>query len=271
MASYVIGDIQGCFDEFMGLISLIEFNPILDKVYLVGDLVNRGPRSLDVLRYVYANRESFKMVLGNHDLHLLACWAGISKPKSLDTFNDVLHGAEVNELMSWLRKQPLVLELPECLIVHAGINPSLSWLNNLELAMFCSEKLAADDFYFWLSNMYGSSPTKWADGMEEVERFRFGINTFTRMRMLDGCDLDMKFKGTIESAPDNLRPWFNQLVNLPKPVMFGHWSALGLVVNEKVVALDTGCIWGGQLTAICLDSGCLFQYPALVGARGGDE
>jgi len=265
MQSYVIGDIQGCFDEFIALLSLIEFKPNLDKVYLVGDLVNRGPQSLDVLRFVYENRMSTHLVLGNHDLHLLACWVGVATAKPQDTIADILEAADVDILLNWLRMQPLMVELPNHIIVHAGINPDLSLMQNRQLAKYCSEKLAGDNFAWWLSNMYGNTPLSWSDDLSEVERFRFGINSFTRMRMLAGSGLDLRFKGTIESAPAHLRPWFVENIEGSKVVIFGHWSALGLFFNEKVIALDTGCIWGGQLTAICLENSRLFQCPAQSG------
>lgn len=262
MPSYAIGDIQGCFTEFNSLLSLFEFNSNLDKVYLVGDLVNRGPDSLEVLRFVYEHQSSISLVLGNHDLHLLACWSGMAKAKQFDTLTETLIAPDLNLLMHWLRKQPLLLSLTEHIIVHAGVNPTIQFEKLLELADFCQIKLASDEYEFWLANMYGNTPLAWTEEMSEVEKFRFGINSLTRMRMLRGLDLDYKFKGEVEKSPKDLSPWFDFPFTSPKQVVCGHWSALGLILNKNMIALDTGCIWGGQLTAVCLDDGALFQCPA---------
>jgi bis(5'-nucleosyl)-tetraphosphatase (symmetrical) len=263
MARYAIGDIQGCYEELRALQRLIQFNPDLDKVYLVGDLVNRGPMSLEVLRYVKQCSPAIEMVLGNHDLHLLGCWAGVTKAKGLDTLESVLAAMDVDELMHWLRRQPLLLSLPDYVVVHAGVNPSVDFEVLSEIAHFCNEKLAGDDYLYWLGNMYGNAPTAWQANLSEQELFRFGINSLTRMRMLDSAGLDFKFKGALADAPKNLKPWFAFGATNEKQIVFGHWSALGLIVNGNIVSLDTGCIWGGQLTAICLDDGTLFQVPAV--------
>lgn len=263
MSSYVVGDIQGCFDEFIALLSLFDFSPSKDKVYLVGDLVNRGPKSLEVLSYAYANQDSVQLVLGNHDLHLLACWAGVVKPKPQDTMTEILAYSEVDLLLHWLRKQPLLIELEDQIIVHAGLNPNLSFVQNKNLASFCSNKLAGDNYKYWLSVMYGNTPSFWSNDMTEEESFRLGVNSFTRMRMMNGKSLDMKFKGSPENCTSLLKPWFEMPIEACKCIVFGHWSALGLVVSPSYIALDTGCIWGGQLTAVCLDDMSLYQYPSL--------
>lgn len=262
MARYAIGDIQGCYEELRALQRLIQFNPDLDKVYLVGDLVNRGPMSLEVLRYVKQYSPSIEMVLGNHDLHLLACWAGVTKAKGLDTLELVLAAMDVDALMHWLRRQPLLLSLPDYVVTHAGVNPTIEFEILSEIAHFCNEKLAGDDYLYWLGCMYGNAPSAWRSDLSEQELFRFGINSLTRMRMLDAAELDFKFKGVLTDAPKNLKPWFAFEATSLKKIVFGHWSALGLIVNPNMVSLDTACIWGGQLTAICLDDGALFQIPA---------
>ena len=271
MPSYAIGDILGCFAEFTGLLSTLEFNPNFDKVYLVGDLVNRGPNSLEVLRYAFAHQSSINIVLGNHDLHLLACWSGAAKIKQFDTLTDVISATDLDLLMHWLRKQPLLLSLPKHIIVHAGVNPTLDFEKLLELAEFCQMKLSSDDYAFWLANMYGNAPLIWTESMSDIDRFRFGINSLTRMRMIKGLELDFKFKGEVENASKDLVPWFEFPFSCPKQVVFGHWSALGLVLNQRMVALDTGCIWGGQLTAYRLDDGALYQYPAQAAYSNNSE
>ena len=262
MARYAIGDIQGCYSELSSLLSLIQFNPNYDKVYLVGDLVNRGPQSLEVLRLVKSFYPAMEVVLGNHDLHLLACWAGVSKPKDVDTLDTILNAADVDELLHWLRKQPLMIELFDCYISHAGINPTISIAEALRIAENCSKKLSSDEFKQWLEVMYGNAPATWSADLSAENEFRFGINSFTRMRMLDRFALEFKFKGDVADSPSQLIPWYLLPSDVSKRIVFGHWSTLGLMVNQKFACLDTGCIWGGQLTALCLDDGHLYQVPA---------
>ena len=262
MANYAIGDIQGCYNEFKALLELIQFNPDSDKVYLVGDLVNRGPMSLEVLRYVKQLSSAIVPVLGNHDLHLLACWAGFAKAREMDTLEPILQALDVDDLMHWLRCQPLLLNHAQFIITHAGVNPTVPFDTLLDVANFCCERLASDDYVYWLECMYGNTPTRWRSDLSEQEVFRFGINSLTRMRMFDGLSLDFKFKSEVASAPQNLKPWFDFDTCKTKRKIFGHWSALGLIVNSKIAALDTGCGWGGQLTALRLDDDALFQVPA---------
>ena len=262
MARYAIGDIQGCYYELLELLELISFNPSHDEVYLVGDLVNRGPTSLPVLQLAYTMQSSIKIVLGNHDLHLLACWAGISKPKNLDTFYDVLHSPDCDNLMHWMREQPLMRSLDHYVIAHAGINPAWSESQAMSIADFCSTKLAGADYQYWLGHMYGNLPIAWCKDLSPVEQFRLGVNSFTRMRMVSEQGLDFKFKGELADAPAHLSAWFSRQTRCTKTIIFGHWSALGLVQNKEIAALDTGCIWGGQLTAISLDNHRIYQVPA---------
>ena len=262
MARYAIGDIQGCYSELRSLLSLIQFNPDSDKVYLVGDLVNRGPQSLEVLRLAKSFYPAIEVVLGNHDLHLLACWAGVSSVKELDTLDSILNAADVDDLLHWLRKQPLMIELMDCYICHAGINPTISMDESLRLAESCNEKLSSDQFHQWLQIMYGNTPATWDAGLTAESEFRFGVNSFTRMRMLDRLALEFKFKGDIANSPGPLIPWYMVESDAAKRIVFGHWSTLGLMVNQQFASLDTGCIWGGQLTALCLDDGHLYQVPS---------
>ncbi|MBM5573942.1 symmetrical bis(5'-nucleosyl)-tetraphosphatase [Deefgea sp. CFH1-16] len=262
MARYAIGDIQGCYSEFCSLLSLIQFNPSSDKVYLVGDLVNRGPQSLEVLRLVKSLSPTIEVVLGNHDLHLLACWAGGSKVKELDTLEAILNAPDVDDLLHWLRTQPLIIDLPDCFICHAGINPTISIVDSLRIADNCSKNLSSDGYHNWLQIMYGNAPTTWDAAFTADSEFRFGINSFTRMRMLDRLALEFKYKGEILDAPSQLTPWYMVQSDISKRIVFGHWSTLGLMVNQQFACLDTGCIWGGQLTALCLDDGRLYQVPA---------
>lgn len=266
MARYVVGDIQGCFDELQLLLDRVGYSPRSDQLYLVGDLVNRGPKSLEVLRWVFREHDHVSTVLGNHDLHLLACSAGIAKPKRGDTLDAILHAPDMPQLMDWLRKQPLLIELEDAVIVHAGILPT--W--NLETAVRLSDEvstvLGGEDYRWFLSHMYGNNPSAWSPDLQPLERMRLAVNAFTRMRMVDSTGaLDLAFKGELEKAPASLCPWFDHPAHrlMECRIVCGHWSALGLLMREDVWSLDSGCIWGGRLSAVRLDDGEVFQVSAL--------
>jgi bis(5'-nucleosyl)-tetraphosphatase (symmetrical) len=264
LANYVIGDIQGCCDELLVLVKLIKFDPAIDQIHLVGDLVNRGPKSLDVLRWVYAHRENVTTVLGNHDLHLLACWMGLAKPKRGDTLTDVLESDDVDELLGWLQQQPLLRSVENVCIVHAGIYPGWSFEEASVAAVNAHAKYSGKKARIWFDHMYGNKPVRWSEALNEVERFRFTINALTRMRFCNGLDLDLKFKGELADAPAELKPWFSYARQSQLTIACGHWSALGLLLEPTLLALDTGCIWGGQLTAVRLEDRAIFQVDALL-------
>jgi bis(5'-nucleosyl)-tetraphosphatase (symmetrical) len=264
MARYAIGDIQGCYAEFVALLNSMAFNPANDQLFLVGDLVNRGPLSLDTLRWA-AQNDCVMTVLGNHDLHLLALYAGVSQLKPGDTVNDILTAPDVEPLMDWLRHQPLLIDLGDTLIAHAGVCPSWS----LETAKAASAEVEAvlrgDDWKAFLSIMYGNQPARWDMCQTLDERLRFTVNAFTRMRFVtDDGSLQLKYKGEREQAPAGISPWFDATFRqlLPRRIVCGHWSALGLMLKSQVWALDTGCVWGGALTGVDLDSGQVFQAAA---------
>ncbi|GAA5783755.1 symmetrical bis(5'-nucleosyl)-tetraphosphatase [Chitiniphilus shinanonensis] len=264
MARYAIGDIQGCADELDDLLALIDFRAGSDTLYLVGDLVNRGPSSLEVLRWAHAHQDSVFPVLGNHDLHLLACFAGHASPRGGDTLDAVLAAADGAELCDWLRRQPLMRSLGDTVVVHAGIWPG--WTLD-QLADACGEVQAALARSAWqpaLADMYGNKPSHWLGATSEADRWRFTINACTRMRFVDDAGaLQLKYKGELEQAPPGLVPWFDFGGRCATPrVVCGHWSALGLLVRPDIWAIDTGCIWGGQLTAVCLDDGEIAQVMA---------
>lgn len=266
MARYIVGDIQGCFDEFELLLEKIHYSPRVDHLYLVGDLVNRGPASLKVLRWAFKERSHVSTVLGNHDLHMLACCAGVARSKRGDTLSDVLHAPDMPELMDWLRRQPLLIALEEALIVHAGIFPAWDENQALELSNEISAVLSGDDCRWFLSHMYGNHPTAWSPDLQPLDRMRLAINAFTRMRMVDECGaMDLRFKGELEKAPTTLLPWFDYESRPLKGrrIICGHWSALGLLMRENVWSLDSGCVWGGKLSAVRLEDGEVFQVPAL--------
>ncbi|KAF0811897.1 Bis(5'-nucleosyl)-tetraphosphatase, symmetrical [Andreprevotia sp. IGB-42] len=264
MARYAIGDVQGCFAEFTQLLDCMDFNAELDTVYLVGDLVNRGPDSLGMLHWMLQHRQAARTVLGNHDLHLLAVAAGLAKQKAGDTLDAVLAAPELDTFVDYLRHQPLMITLPDALIAHAGVWPGWAPARAQALADEAAAVLAGPDWRTFLPDMYGNQPSHWDEGLRGTDRLRFVINAMTRMRFVgaDGA-LQLKYKGEIANAPAGLLPWFDWPARQPGPrVVCGHWSALGLHHDATVCALDTGCIWGGALTGIDLDSGQLFQVPA---------
>lgn len=264
MARYVIGDIQGCFAELQALLEKIGYCAESDRLFLVGDLVNRGPASLEVLRWAYRERHHVSTVLGNHDLHLLACSTGAAKSKRGDTLDAVLLADDAPVLLNWLRSQPLLIVLEDALIVHAGILPAWDESTAIRLADEVGAALSGDDYSWFLSHMYGNQPSSWHAGLVSLDRMRLAVNVFTRMRMVesDGA-LDFKFKGELVKAPAGLLPWFKHPARRhTRRVICGHWSALGLFQASNMLALDTGCVWGGKLTAVRLDDGAIFQVPA---------
>lgn len=255
MAIYFVGDIQGCYDELRALLAQVSFSPEKDQLWLAGDLVARGPDSLKTLRFIKSLGDSAKVVLGNHDLHLLAIHAGIKKAKPSDFLDELLTADDINELMDWLAKQPLIQKLPNenVYMSHAGLPPHWSPEQAMEQAQLASNKLASELRKDWLEVMYGEDPKQWGLAESAVEKFRFTINSLTRMRFcqLDHA-LDFDCKLSLEQAPSNLKPWF-ELVKQSENYdwIFGHWATLmGHCKAENIHALDTGCVWGGYLTLL---------------------
>lgn len=259
MADYAIGDIQGCYEPLMRLLDHIQFNEREDRLWFVGDLVNRGPQSLAVLRFIKNLPLSPRITLGNHDLHLLASLFGGRPWKGHDdTIHEIIHAADGEELGHWLRKQTIIYYDSELnyVLCHAGIAPI--W--DLEQALVCGgeleQALAGDNYVEFLKEMYGNVPNNWSEELQGIDRLRLITNYFTRMRFCsqDGS-LELSYKGGITKAPNYLFPWF--LVPMRKEIeadiLFGHWAALmGNCPHPRIHALDTGCLWGGQLTALRL-------------------
>ena len=262
MARYAIGDIQGCHDSLENLLSVIDFKPAKDQLWLVGDVVNRGPKSLETLRKIFSMKDSVKVVLGNHDLNLISLDAGFGKIRDDDTLNEILEAPDRETLVSWLRAQPLMYVEDNYVMVHAGILPSWGILEAQACAKEVEAHLSGPDYQLFLENMYGSKPTKWNEELQGWERLRIIVNAFTRMRACQkNGELDFKFKGKPKDLADNLVPWFKANSSRDKKfkVLFGHWSALGVYIGESVVGLDSGCVWGGKLTAIRLEDNEIFQ------------
>lgn len=258
VADYAIGDIQGCFDALIKLLDHINFNEKIDRLWFAGDLVNRGKQSLDVLRFI-KNLPKTRIVLGNHDLHLLyrLFIPGAVKHKE-DTLNPVLEAEDALDLGHWLRKQPIICYADELnvLMAHAGLPPCWDLPGALAVGAELEAVLAGDNFEDFLKHMYGNKPDRWSDSLTGMERLRSITNYFTRMRFCDAeGHLDFKHAGRIEDAPAGLYPWFAMPRKKPLDVdiVFGHWAALmGFCPFPGVYAIDTGCVWGGKLTALRL-------------------
>jgi bis(5'-nucleosyl)-tetraphosphatase (symmetrical) len=259
MAVYAIGDLQGCYDPFREMLDALRFEPANDTLWLTGDLVNRGPKSLKTLRFVKSLGDSVIAVLGNHDLHLLALSEGqIHDDGRFDSLQKVLAASDRDELLHWLRHRPLAHydKKLATLLVHAGVHPKWSVKKTLARATEVETALASDDFASLLGKMYGNTPRAWSGKLRGYKRLRFIINCLTRMRMLtNNGRLNFAHSGSPFRARKNLIPWYDveNAALQETRVVFGHWSALGLVVLPDLISLDTGCVWGRQLTAIRLD------------------
>jgi bis(5'-nucleosyl)-tetraphosphatase (symmetrical) len=252
---YAIGDVQGCEKELRALLKKIGFSADRDQLWFVGDLVNRGPRSLATLRLVHSLADNAIVVLGNHDLHLLARAHGAHRRRRSDTLDEVLAARDCDALLEWLITRPLAHAEGNDLMVHAGIVPQWSVALTLRLAAEVSAALKRDA-HAVLEHMYGDEPDHWDKHLEGMERLRFTINVLTRMRLCTAEGrIDVAIKGVPPPAPSPLRPWFEHPERKSREarVIFGHWSALGLVQRAGVIGLDTGCVWGGTLTALDLD------------------
>lgn len=265
MATYAIGDIQGCMASFERLLALIDFNAARDRLWLVGDLVNRGQRSLDVLRWAYEHDAIITCVLGNHDLHLLARAAGAAAPKKRDTLDDVLAASDLPRLIDWLRRRPLFHATDTYALVHGGLHPSWTIADATARAAEIEHGLRAATWRAFLAQLHGPIP-RWDARLGGGDRWRAILAYLARARMLrrDGR-VDADYDGPPREAPSELVAWFA----VPDPawathtVIFGHWSALGLDLGAHHVALDTGCVWGRSLTAFRLDDRMVFQVKAV--------
>ena len=262
MATYAVGDIQGCCAEFQRLLEQIRFDPIQDRLWLVGDLVNRGPGSLEVLRLVKSLGDSAITVLGNHDLHLLAVAEGAAELHRTDTLDEVLNAPDRAELLHWLRHQRLLHAENAHVLVHAGLLPQWSVAQAASLAREVEAALRGGDYAVFLARMYGNTPHGWDDGLTGYTRLRIITNAFTRMRICTPQgEMEFRFKGEVENIPPGYLPWYAipNRASSDATVIFGHWSALGLKVDQRIIALDTGCLWGGPMSAIRLEDRKLFQ------------
>ena len=268
MATYAIGDIQGCFDEFQNLLELISFGPN-DRLWLCGDLVNRGPKSLETLRFIKQLGDQAHSVLGNHDLHLLAVHHDRVRKKKSDTLDEILNAADREELMHWLQQQPLLHTDPALnfSMVHAGIPPDWTINTAQKRAQEVENILRSSSAPTFFEHMYGNVPDTWSDNLKGWKRLRTITNYLTRMRFCTpGGKLEFASKGGLETQPDGFLPWYKHphRKTARENIIFGHWAALqGATGIRNVYALDTGCIWGLQLTALRLDDLTYYHTDSL--------
>ncbi len=259
MAVYAIGDVQGCFDDLQRLLDVIQFDVSQDQIWLVGDLVNRGPKSTDVLRFAKDAGDRVKIVLGNHDLHLLAAAYDVTKHKhDKDTMMSVLTAPDRDELIDWLRHQPLFYhdEKLNFSMVHAGLPPQWKIKKALKLSAEVESLLQGGNVKNILKAMYGNQPNRWSKTLKGMDRTRFIINCFTRLRYCDAVGtLNFKYKGPLNSQPESMMPWFEVKGRKSKKdnIVFGHWSTLETKRYGHVYALDSGAVWGEKLTALRID------------------
>lgn len=270
MATYAIGDIQGCFEALQKLLERIDFDPGRDRLWFVGDLVNRGPDSLATLRFVRALGDETVTVLGNHDLHLLTVAAGFARLHRGDTLDDVLEAPDRAELLDWLRTRRLMHVESGWAMVHAGLLPQWSIGRALELAREVEHALAAADHGELLRHLYGNQPEAWDERLTGHDRVRVIVNAMTRLRL---CTADGRMEFRHKSAPRELPPGYFPWYAVPgrasagHPIVFGHWSTLGLHASADVVAIDSGCLWGNALSALRLEDRRVFQVSC-AGLRG---
>jgi len=259
MSVYVIGDIQGCFDELQELVEFISFNPKKDQLWFVGDLVNRGPKSLETLRYVKSLGKAAVIVLGNHDLHLLAAHAGVKEIQTTNSLYPVLQANDINEIIDWLRKQPLLIANKKLnfAIVHAGLAPQWSIEDAIKYSKEVQNVLCSNKYQDFLHNMYGDEPNHWDARLQGWNRLRTITNFMTRVRYCTNKgEMSFTDKGPPGSQSPKMKPWFEipSRKSHDTTIVFGHWSTLGHVNKHNIIATDTGCLWGGHLTAIKIDN-----------------
>ncbi len=262
MSTYAIGDLQGCYDSLTELLEKVGFDPSRDRLWLVGDLVNRGTQSLSVLRFVAGLGPRAVTVLGNHDIHLLMVAAGMTPKKKIDTFDDVLAAPDRDELLDWLRRQPLFHVESGFAMAHAGVLPGWSFAQAAAIAQDTERLLAGPGYLEFFAELYGNDPAAWSPTLSGHPRARFAVNVFTRMRVVNASgELEFSHKGALSRAPAGFMPWFDLPRSSPwnETLLFGHWSALGLVDRSGVICLDTGCVWGRELTALRLEDRKLFS------------
>lgn len=263
MSTYLVGDIHGCYYELQAILDQVNFNSSKDTLWITGDLVSRGPNSLEVLRYIKNLGPAAKLVLGNHDLHLIAIYIGIKQNKKFNKLNNLLQAPDIDELIHWLRSQPLLQidESKKIIMVHAGINPQWNIITAKKCAKKLENVLSSNHYKKFFDYIIGYNTINyWSDKLDELSRLRFISNAFTRMRYcLPNGQLDFLCKLSPNNAPLHLKPWFmipNSSIN-NYTIFFGHWSSLvdsNILKPNNIIGLDTGCCWGGKLTMFHLET-----------------
>lgn len=262
MATIAIGDVQGCYDQLMSLLERAAYDERRDVLWFVGDLVNRGPQSLATVRFVKGLGERAVTVLGNHDLNLLAVAEGVRKPHRGDTDGDILAAPDRDELLAWLRRRKMMHAENGYAMVHAGLLPQWSIAQALALAREVEQALSGAGYRQFLQEMYGNEPARWRDDLAGTERLRVIVNAMARLRLVDAKGaMEFSHKTDLSKVPAGYIPWYDAPGRASRgtPVLFGHWAALGLLLREDVICLDSGCVWGRGLSALRLEDRRLFQ------------
>lgn len=261
MATYAIGDVQGCFNSLRHLLDRLSFQPHADQLWFVGDLVNRGPDSLGILRYVKQLGQAVQVVLGNHDLFLLAAAEGIVPLRPKDTIQDVLTAPDRNELLAWLRQQPLHHREGDYLMVHAGVLPQWTITDTVNFAKAAETVLSGPDYRTFIQRLFHSPIPQWAPWLMGIDRLASIARVLTRLRTCTPTGTMSDFSGTPDNTPAGFTPWFSipGRRNTDATIITGHWAALGLRLEPNHLAIDSGCVWGRQLTAVRLEDRQVFQ------------
>lgn len=264
MSTYAIGDLQGCFRTLEALLAKIAFDRARDRLWFVGDLVNRGPASLQCLRFIKDLADRAVAVLGNHDIHLLAVAEGFGRSGRHDTLAPILEAPDRDDILTWLRHRPMIHAENEFVMLHAGLLPQWDFAFAMKLAHEVETALRGLDYRSLLAQLYENEPDIWRDDLAGADRYRIIINAMTRMRVIaDNARIDLKYMGELTNLPKGLSPWFEHRHSsfTDYTIIAGHWSALGLHVSSRFIGIDTGCIWGRQLTAVRLEDRMIFQVP----------
>ena len=263
---YIIGDVQGCYDTLQKLLKKINFNEHRDRLFFLGDVVNRGKKSLETLRFIYSLKENANVVLGNHDFHLLVCALTPKKPNLKDTFSDILNAPDKHTLIDYLLSRPLILKYQDALLVHAGIPPQWNVSDALKNAELVHEQLQINNPTQFLSKMYDNEPSCYSDKLNNEEKCRYTINALMRMRFCKrNGELEFNHKMNIDQAPFGFKAWFlhNDRKLKNKDIFFGHWSTLKGFKIEHVFPMDHGCIWGEKLSAFRTEDRTLFSQKSI--------
>ena len=274
MSTYAVGDIQGCYEQFRCVLDAVAFDPAKDTLWLVGDLVNRGPGSLATLRYIRSLGDRAVTVLGNHDLNLLAVSEGLRKRHRSDTIGDILDAPDRDELLHWLRTRRMVHADSGYAMVHAGLLPQWTIERAVALAGEVEAALAGPDYRELLREMYGNEPIAWDENLTGYARLRVIVNAMTRLRLCDAeGNMEFSHKTGLTDMPAGYMPWFDVpgRRNADTPIIVGHWASLGLYEREDIVAIDTGCVWGRQLTVLRLEDRALSTCDCVALAGTAEE